>query len=808
MPDLTPLPPEALYRACDPAALGFATTEELGELDEVIGQERALAALRFGIGMRHDAYHLFALGPSGLGKHTVVRRLLEERAAEAPVPSDWCYVHNFAEPHRPRALGLPAGRGAKLRAAIDQLIEELRQAIPAVFESDDYRTRRQAIEEAAKGKQEAAFNALQEAAQARQVALVRTPVGMALAPVRDGEVLNPDQFQKLPPAEQAKIRADLEELQHQLEAILRQIPEWERAARAELRQLNREVTTFAVKHLIDELRKDYADLPAVQGHLDAIEQDLTASADQPPGAGPQPPALAAGLVGGPPIPQVDPFHRYRVNLLVDQSEASGAPVVYEDHPSHPNLIGRVEHIAQFGALVTDFSLIKAGALHRANGGYLVLDARRVLLQPFAWEELKRVLRAREIRIESLAQTLSLVSTVTLEPEPVPLDVKLVLIGERLLYYLLAAADPDFGELFKVPVDFADDVDRSADSMQRFARLLATMAKRAGLRPLESAAIARIIEHASRLAEDAAKLSINDRTLGDLLREADYFAAQNGHDRVLRADVQQALDAQVYRADRVRERVLEQIRRGTILIDTGQATLGQVNGLVVSTLGGFSFGRPIRITARVRLGRGQVVDIEREVEFGGPIHAKGVLILQGFLGARFAALRPLTLHASLVFEQSYGPVEGDSASAAELYALLSALAEAPVNQSFAVTGSVNQRGQIQPIGGVNEKIEGFFDVCRQAGLSGEQGVLIPKANVDHLMLREDVVAAVRARQFRIFAVETIDQGIELLTGVAAGAPGPDGAWPEGTINQRVEARLAEMAEAARRFGSRDGEERAR
>ena len=463
---------------------------------------------------------------------------------------------------------------------------------------------------------------------------------------------------------------------------------------------------------------------------------------------------------------------------------------------------------QFGALVTDFNLIRSGALHRASGGYLVLDARRVLMQPFAWEELKRVLRAREIRIESLAQTLSLISTVSLEPAPITLDVKVVLVGDRILYYLLCALDPDFGELFKVPVDFADDVGRTPETTHAFARLLATFATHDGLRPLTRDGVARMVEQASRLVDDATKLSVHERTISDLVREADYFAAENGHAAITGADVQHAIDAQIHRADRLRERVYEHIRRGTILIDTAGATVGQVNGLVVSTLGGFTFGRPARITARIRLGRGEVVDIEREVEFGGPIHAKGVLILAGFLGTRFAANRPLTLHASLVFEQSYGPVEGDSASAAELYALLSALAEVPIRQSFAVTGSVNQHGQIQPIGGVNEKIEGFFDVCRVRGLSGEQGVLIPSSNVEHLMLRADVIEAVRQGQFRIYAVETVDQGIEILTGREAGEPGADGRFPEGSTNQLVESRLAGMAEVVRRFGGREGDGRDR
>ena len=408
-------------------------------------------------------------------------------------------------------------------------------------------------------------------------------------------------------------------------------------------------------------------------------------------------------------------------------------------------------------------------------------------------------------MESLAQSLSLISTVTLEPEPIPLDVKVVLIGDRILYYLLCALDPDFGELFKVPVDFSEDVDWSDDNALLLARMLGTMAKESKLRPLDRGAVARVIEHASRLAADAVKLSVHERTLRDLLRESDLFAKRRERTTIGREDVEAALDAQIFRADRIRERTLEHIRRGTIMIDAKGEVVGQINGLVVSTIGGFTFGRPMRITASTRLGRGQVVDIEREVEFGGPIHAKGVLILQGFLGARFAADLPLTLHASLVFEQSYGPVEGDSASAAELYALLSALSCLPIKQSFAVTGSVNQMGQVQPIGGVNEKIEGFFDACQQSGLTGDQGVLIPRANVDNLMLRQDAIDAVDQGQFRVYAVETIDQGMELLTGETAGVRRADGLFPEGTINRRVADRLTELAEAAKRFGSREREE---
>ncbi|MEX1205336.1 MAG: ATP-binding protein [Dongiaceae bacterium] len=793
-----PLPPHALYRGCDPESLTFATTRDLEDMAEVPGQARALAAVRFGVGIRRFGYNLFALGQPGSGKHTTVRQLLESAARDQPTPSDLCYVNNFETPHRPVALRLAAGRGAKLAADMAALIEDLQTAIPAVFERDDYRNRRQVIDEEFKQRQESAFAALQERAKAKDVAMIRTPVGLALAPMRDGEVLGPDEFRKLPEAKRRHMQADLEALQADLEATLRHFPQWDKERRDRLRDLNREVTMFAVGHGIDNLRAAYRDFPEVIAHLDAVERDIVDHADAFLGASAERSA-AAGL-GAKRSDDADSFRRYRVNLVVDSGALTGAPVVYEDNPSYSNLLGRVEHLAEMGALITDFNLIKGGALHRANDGYLLLDAHKLLIQPFAYEALKRALRAKEIRIESLGQMLSLVSTVSLEPQPVPLDVKVVLVGERLLYYLLWHYDPDFGELFKVAVDFEDDMPRDEASKMSFARLVATILRRDGLRPLDRAAVARVIEHGARLADDAEKLTTRLGHIADLLRETDYWAGRNGHDVAAAADVQQAIDAQIHRADRVRERSQEAIRRGFLLIDTAGSRVGQVNGLSVLDLGNVSFGRPSRITARVRLGRGEVVDIERKVELGGPIHSKGVLILAGFLGARFAIEHPLSLEASLVFEQSYGGVEGDSASSAELYALLSALAEAPVKQSLAVTGSVNQHGQVQAIGGVNEKIEGFFDTCVQRGLTGDQGVLIPAVNVKHLMLRRDVVEAVEAGKFHVYPVETVDQGIELLTGLPAGERDATGRFPEGSINRRVEDRLIALAERRRAFGA--------
>jgi len=807
-----PLPPEKLRRPCDPAAFEFATTDDLPDLVDIPGQARAVEAVRFGIGIRREGYNLYALGPSGTGKHHLVRHYLEAQAQQDPVPPDWCYVNNPDESHKPRLLRLPAGRGAPLRADMERLIEDLRVALPSIFESDDYRTRRQALEEEFKEWHEKTFGALQREAQEAGIALVRTPVGMALAPMKEGEVLSPDEFKKLPEEEQARLKADIARLQEKLQEAVEQIPGWEKRQREKVKEVNRELTRFAVGHLIDELRKKYADLPPVLEHLDRVQDDIVENARQflapEPGGEEAQTAGPAGPGGGHAAGGTaeDVFRRYRINLLIDNAGCGGAPVIYEDHPAYQNLVGRIEHIAQFGALVTDFNLIKPGALHRANGGYLILDARKVLMQPYAWEELKRILRSHEIRIESLGQALGLVSTVSLEPEPIPLDVKIVLVGDRMIYYLLCAHDPDFQELFKVAADFDDQTDRSGATVEQYAQLVATMARKEELRAFDRGAVARVIEQAARHAGDSEKLTTHLLSIADLLREADHWAGDNGNDAVSAADVEKAIAAQTRRADRVRERVHENIRRGTILIDRAGERIGQVNGLSVLTLGQFSFGQPSRITARVRLGRGEVVDIERRVDLGGPIHSKGVMILSGFLGERYAADRPLTLSASLVFEQSYGGVEGDSASMAELCALLSALAQVPIKQSLAMTGSVNQHGVSQPIGGANEKIEGFFDICAADGLTGAQGVIIPATNVKNLMLRQDVVDAAAAGKFHIYAIETVDEAIALLTGLPAGERRADGTWPEGTINARVEARIVEMAEKARRFaraGREDG-----
>lgn len=797
MPRVNPLRPEDLQRHCAAEEFTFKTSEELEDLAEVVGQARAMAAVEFGVGIRKRGYNLFAIGPSGIGKLSTLQRYLKQRAGAEPVAADWCYTNNFQQPHRPHVIRLPAGVGAKLKRDAERLVEELRSLIPTAFESEDYQARRRTLEEEYKELQERALEEIQRMAGERHIALVKTPGGFAFAPAKGDEVLPPEEYERLGDPEKERVSRDIEMLQEALQAVIGRIPQLNREARERLKMLNRQVTTNAVEHVLDELRASYKDFPDVLHFFEEVEQDVVENfedflrKDERAMEG----LMGLAALGGEGVMGPRSYRRYHVNLLIDHSASQGAPVVYEDNPTMPNLIGRAEHMAQMGALITDFNMIRAGALHRANGGYLLLDARNVLTQPLAWEELKRVLKSGEIRIESPGQMLSIVSTVSLEPQAIPLDVKIILIGEPLIYYLLYEHDPDFGELFKVVADFTEEMSRSAENDVLYARLVSTLVRREKLRPFGADAIARIIEQAARRVGDAEKISTSLRQLTDLLVESDYWAGATGRAVVSAADVKHALEARIHRSDRLRERMQEEIVRGTLLIDTAGATVGQVNGLSVVALGGFTFGRPIRITARVWPGSGEVIDIEREVELAGPIHSKGVMILTGFLGERYARRSPLALTATLVFEQSYGEIEGDSASSTELYALLSALADLPIKQTLAVTGSVDQHGRIQAIGGVNEKIEGFFDLCRARGLSGEHGVLIPASNVKNLMLRDEVLEAVRAGQFKVFSVSTIDEGIELLTGVPAGKADADGRYPEGTVNRRVANTLRSYTETA-------------
>jgi lon-related putative ATP-dependent protease len=780
---------------CDPKQLSFETTDELEDLTEFLGQARALDAVRFGIGIQREGYNLYVLGPPGVGKRTIVQSYLEQKSAAEPVPDDWCYVNDFGNPHQPQAIHLPAGRGARFVDDMDDLIEDLRTAIPAALEMEEHKSKIQEVEDDAKQRQENALQQLEEKAREKGIQLVRTQGGFGLAPMRDGEVLSPEEYEKLSDDDKKGLKSTVDTFQGELKELAENVPRWRNEVRRKVRELNRDTTRMAIRHSFVQLRQRYADLPEVLDFLSDVEADVIENTDEFRISEEESPILIAA-----PQQRRDVVDSYRVNLIVDNSQTEGAPVIYEEHPSYQNLLGRVEHESHMGTLVTDFALIKPGSLHRANGGYLVIEAIRLLQQPYAWDALKRSLYARHIRIESLAESLSLASTVSLEPQPIPMDVKVVLLGARLLYYMLYQHDHDFAELFKVAADFEEEMDRTPESCGLYAQLIATLVRRENHHPFDRTAVARVLEHSARVVGDSEKLTTHMRTVADLIREADYWAAHEKSTTVSAQHVQQAIDKQVRRADRMRQQIQEDIRRGTMLIDTSGQQVGQVNGLSVLDLGNFSFGKPSRITATARLGRGEVVDIEREVELGGAIHSKGVLILSSFLAARYARNHPLCLNASLVFEQSYGMVDGDSASVAELCALLSALSGVPINQALAVTGSVNQQGQVQPIGGVNEKIEGFFDVCRAKGLNGQQGVLIPSANVRHLMLRKDLVDAATAEEFHIYPIETIDQAVTMLTGVAAGEPDDQGLFPTDTVNGRVAARLLELFELRQKYGA--------
>ena len=790
-----------LRRAIDPATLGFKTTADLEPISGLIGQDRALRAIEFGANMQAHDFNIFVLGPPAAGKTTAVRAYLIDEAKTLPPSFDWVYVNNFENANRPRAYKLPSGRAKLLEKGMVGAIDELRTTLPAMFESEDYQTRRRAIEQDFRAGQDEAFEVLSRKAQTQNIAIMRTPTGFGMAPMHEGKVVKPEVFSALPEDMRKDVEHKIEALQKELETILERVPKSDKIRRNRLAELNTEIAGIAVTEALDDLKIAFADLTDVAAYIEATHKDLVrnvaiflATSEE-----------ESQIVKQPADTSRDPrFRRYMVNVVVSNGgERAHAPVVEELNPTYSNLIGRVEHIAQMGALLTDFLLIKTGTLHRANGGYLLLDARKLLQSPFAWEALKRAVKTREIRIEQPAETMGFVSTQTLDPEPIPLDIKVVLIGDRELYYLLSQHDPDFAGLFKVQADFDDTIARSDENYRDYARVIASIVKTHGLKPIDAGGIARVLEQSARLAGDREKMSIQVGQISDIVREADYWAAKASRTTTTAADVARAVEENIQRSDRLRDRSQESFDRHIMLIDTDGAKVGQINALSVLQLGNFAFGKPTRITARVRLGSGRVTDIEREVNLGGPLHSKGVMILWGFLAGRFAQDVPLAMAATLVFEQSYGGVDGDSASSTELYALLSALAEVPIDQGFAVTGSVNQWGEVQPIGGVNEKIEGFFDICLARKLTGRQGVLIPSANVQHLMLREDVVEAVRAGRFAIHAVSTIDQGIEVLTGIDAGSRDADGSFTPGSINAMVEAKLQAFAERARMFGRRNG-----
>lgn len=796
-PAHAPLSPEALRKTVDPASLGFSTTAELEPAHDPIGQERALKAIAFGSDMPSHDFNIFVLGPPASGKSTAVKAYLREKTAEPKPISDWVYVNNFADPNRPRALRLVCGTAIHFEHAMIAAVDELRQTVPAMFESEEYEAQARQINDGFRSGQEEAFEALNKKAEAQNIAIIRTPMGITLAPMHEGSVVKPEVFRTLPEDMRKAIEAKIEVLQAELSEILQTVPKSDKERREKLASLNREFGTEIVTAALAEIRTQFAELADVVAHLDAVAEDMVRNIALFLPDEEEAKQLVKQSVETSRNPK---YRRYMVNVVVsnDGQGLCAVPVIEETNPNYGNLIGRIENIAQMGTLMTDFLLLKPGALHRANGGYLLLDVRKLLMVPFAWEALKRAIKSRAIRVEQPSEVSGLMSTQTLDPEPIPLDVKVILFGDRQLYYALAGVDPDFTRLFQVQADFEDAIERNEANNQAYGRLIASIVAEHDLLHVDATGVAGLIEEGARLASDRDKVSVEIGRLADLVREADYWARKNGSDLICRADLDTAIAHSIERSDRIRDRSQETITRDIVMIETTGSAVGQINGLAVLQIGTFAFGKPSRITARVRLGRGQITDIEREAKLGGALHTKGVMILWGFLSGRFAQDIPLALAATIVFEQSYGGVDGDSASSTELYALMSALSGVPIRQGLAVTGSVNQFGEVQAIGGANEKIEGFFDVCNASGLTGEQGVLIPASNAQHLMLRQEIVEACQAGQFHIHAVETIDQGIEILTGVAAGEAASDGSYPEGTINRLVRDRLVGFAKDGRSF----------
>lgn len=786
---ITKLKSNQLYTKCDPKKFKFSSTAELEERLSALGQDRALSAVEIGINIQSKGYNLFCLGPEGTGKTSLVKRVLVEEAKKRPTPDDWAYVYNFDEPYKPQAVNFPAGTAAEFAKDIDKLIETLSVSIPAILESDEYKAGQSIIHEKFKQHKEEYIKILQKKAKGKSVSLLHMPVGLVVAPVKNGEVLSPEAFDELPESEKKQLLEDLNQMQEEIENTAQDLPQWEDKQRKETNELREKFLKIAVKNPIDELHAKYKGhkqandfLKKIQKHIITNIDEFMPSSENNCGGGEGDDALSA-LFSRMKQPEEDKYAKFKVNVIVKNEPDSGAPIIHLDHPTQGNLVGRVERIQQYGALLTDFSLIKSGALHQANGGFLLIDARKLLLQPYAWDSLKRALASKTVKIEAPSEETTF-TTISLDPEPIPLQVKVILTGDEELYEVLSERDPDFSDFFKVEADFGVLMDRTPENEVEYAKLIGSLSKKKKLRSLNKQAVAKVIEYSSRLAEDSEKLTAHIASIGDLLREADYWARKSKANQIGKNHIEQAIDAQIYRSDRIKQAMLEQIDKGTILMDVEGSRVGQINGLVVYNFSRTSFGKPARITTQVRIGKGEFINIEREVEMSGPIHTKGILILSSLLANRFAKDRPLSLSASIVFEQSYGGVDGDSASSTEYYCMLSAIANLPIKQNIAVTGSINQFGEVQPIGGVNEKIEGFFDVCRHRGLTGDQGVIIPRTNVKDLMLREDVLNAVDEGKFHIYAVDNVDDGIEILTGIKAGKPDKHRNYPKGTVNYAV------------------------
>ncbi|MDF3193888.1 AAA family ATPase [Pseudomonas sp. 1928-m] len=776
------LAPEALTRPFSPEQFNFSNTEDLEPFRGVLGQERAVEALQFGVAMPRPGYNVFVMGEPGTGRFSFVKRYLKAEAKRLETPADRVYVNHFDEPREPRALELPSGTAGEFLADINGLIDNLLATFPAVFEHPSFQQKKNAIDRAFNKRYDQALDVIERLSLEKNVALYRDSSNIAFTPMLEGKALDEAEFAQLPEAERERFHADIATLEERLNEELASLPQWKRESSNLLRQLNEETITIALQPLLAPLSQKYAENAGVCAYLQAVQVNLLKT-------------VVDQLVE---VEKADAQTRklleeqYCPSLVVGHHAQGGAPVVFEPHPTYDNLFGRIEYNTDQGALYTSYRQLRPGALHRANGGFLILEAEKMLGEPFVWDALKRALQSRQLKMESPLGDLGRIATVTLTPQMIPLHLKVVIIGSRQLYYTLQDLDPDFQEMFRVLVDFDEDIPLADDSLEQFAQLMKTRTSEEGMAPLTAAAVARVATYSARLAEHQGRLSARIGDLFQLVSEADFIRSLAGDEVTDAGHIERALKAKATRTGRVSARIIDDMLAGIILIDTAGAAVGKCNGLTVLEVGDSAFGVPARISATVYPGGSGIVDIEREVNLGQPIHSKGVMILTGYLGSRYAQEFPLEISASIALEQSYGYVDGDSASLGEVCTLISALSRTPLKQCFAITGSINQFGEVQAVGGVNEKIEGFFRLCEARGLTGEQGAIIPHSNVTTLMLDERVLQAVRAGQFHIYAVRQVDEALSLLVGADAGSPNEQGQFPAGSVNARVVERLRDIA----------------
>jgi predicted ATP-dependent protease len=785
-----------VFKKCDLSDLGFKNTEEIGTCEELIGQDRAVRALNLGLGMNTRGYHIYIAGKLGVGKSTSVKHMLDYISKEKPKPCDWCYVYNFTDPTEPKAFTLPTGMGKVFKKDMEDFIELLKESLPKAFETKEYEEEKQNLTNIFQKDKNVLFDELQKFANSEEMQVQFTPTGIVTIPVVGGKPITQEDYNKLDESFKEIIRKRKEKVEIEISSVLKKVRKMDKDFMDKVKELEQKVALFAVKNIVDNISEKYADKPQITGYLSMVQKHILENIYTfLPDRGSNVPA---GFPAA--MPKAEPtFTEYKVNVFIDNSASEGAPVIFETHPTYTNLFGSIEREARFGALVTDFTMIHAGSLAKANGGYLVVEANDLFKYPLVWDSLKKVLENQELRIEDIYQHYGLMSTVGMRPEPIELNVKVIIMGSPLIYNLLYTYDEDFRKLFKVKADFDSVVKKDENILSKYCCLIKSICEKEKLKHFDRSGVEAVIEYSTRIAGDQNKLSVQFGAISKVIKEANYWSEVEGNNKTIkRKHVETAIEEMVHRSNMIEEKIREMITDGTIMIDTEGQTVGQINGLSVYDMGDYTFGKPSRITCETFMGSDGLVNIERRAKLSGSIHDKGVLILGGYLGAKYAQNIPLSLSASLGFEQSYEMIDGDSASAAELITLLSSLSDVPVKQCFAITGSVNQKGQIQPIGGVNEKIEGFYHVCKEKGLNGQNGVLIPHQNVKNLMLKKEVTEAVKNGKFHIYPIETIDDAMEIFTGIKAGERKEDGTYEENTINFLVNKKLSQFAEEFRKL----------